>query len=137
MKLLIPLLIFLIFSAVWLFRPTAENQAAAEQESIPLSADLEQFMIRTLTAIEKNDLNQLVRMTWQPDEFTLETYQQGIFASRNFCPAKITGARRLKKNSRNITSILVNSEPRNQTYQFSLIPVKGGYAIQSISPVSP
>ena len=90
-------------------------------------------MEKVLKAIEKHDLDQLVRMTYRPDEFTLSTYREGVFAEKNFCPAVITGAVKLKKSSRDVTSVLVKSEPRGRVYQFSLISKEGVWAIKSIS----
>lgn len=134
MKLLIPILMLLIITAIWLFLPgDAEELALAEQVAVPVTVEQAAFMEKVLKAIEKHDLDQLVRMTHRPDEFTLSTYREGVFAEKNFCPAVITGAVKLKKSSRDVTSVLVKSEPRGRVYQFSLISKEGVWAIKSIS----
>lgn len=83
MKLLIPILMLLIITAIWLFLPgDAEELVLAEQVAVPVTVEQAAFMEKVLKAIEKHDLDQLVRMTYRPDEFTLSTYREGVFAEK-------------------------------------------------------
>ncbi len=136
MRYLLILTSIVIILAVWMFFPNQnKTQKLKEQNTIQVPAEAQKFMDKTLTLIQKNDMRGLFGLMSNQDEVKFEEYMNGLFATNDFCPAKVIGAVKLKNNSRNIVSIQVKSEKRSKVYQFNLIQQKKGYAITSVSSI--
>lgn len=89
---------------------------------------------KALAAIRRNDMKTLFSLMERKDRMVFDSeYAEGMFAQNDFIPAKIVGMTGLKRQERKFAAVDVYSDKRGKKYRFLLAPVKGDYAIVSIS----
>ena len=100
------------------------------------SAQQREYVEKLLGFIEKDDMQSLFKEMAVPDKISFDgKYSEGLFAEKDFCPAKIVGATQLQKTSyKEDISIHVRSIKRKKAWQFVLTPRDGSWKIRWIVP---
>ena len=113
--------------------PLAEGKCFTKVE-LNDEAAARQTVEKALAAIGTNDMKTLFSLMERKDKMIFDSsYAEGIFAQRDFTPAKIVGITGLKQQERVFAAVDVHSEQRGRDYRFMLARNKGSYAIVSIA----
>ena len=89
---------------------------------------------KALAAIEKDDMNTLFSLMKRKDRMIFDSeYAEGMFATKDFTPAKIVGVTGLKREERSFAAVDMHSGKRDKDYRFILASEKGTYTIASIA----
>lgn len=127
----------LFILALWVFYKPSHLDELRRMERVEQGTEEPlETVKKALEEIRKRDWGKLyaLMLEWDRSDFE-EMYVKGLFLREEFHPAEPTGCARLIHSHRpdNI-SVFVFSEPRNETYQFSLRRDRQGkYKIRNIS----
>jgi len=113
--------------------PLADGKRFAEYELADKDA-VRRTTEKALSAIARHDMKTLFSLMERKDRMIFDSeYAEGLFAQNDFAPAKIVGISGLKRQERTFAAVDVHSDRRDRDYRFLLVPIKGSYAIVSIS----
>ena len=130
-------IVLLALAAFALFRkksdPLADGKRFTEV-ALTDEAAARKTVEKALAAIEKNDMKALFILMERKDRMIFDSeYAEGMFAAKNFTPAKIVGITGLKRQERSFAAVDVHSDRRGKDYRFMLASDKGTYTIASIA----
>lgn len=130
-------IILLALAAVALFRKKSDPLADVKQFTEVAFTDeaaARKIVEKALDAIGKNDMDALFSLMERKDRMIFDSeYAEGMFAAKDFTPAKIVGITGLKRQDRTFSAVDVHSDKRGKDYRFMLAPKQGTYAIASIA----
>lgn len=134
---LLSIFIFLLVTGIWLWNPSDPLNELKNKQETDLPPDAEKAVRQALKYIEKHDMKSLFKiMVSQDGDFFQGVYVNGLFATKDFCPAELIemSAQRLTKSSVDHVIVQIYSKPRNKYYSMGLHKIKGQYNVSSIIP---
>ena len=131
--------VLLAGAAVLLLRGKADPLAAEKRLAEIAAPDPEAARRTTeqaLAAIDKGDMTMLFSLMARKDRMIFDSeYAEGLFAKRDFAPARIVGITGLRQQQRTFAAVDVRSQGRGRDYRFMLAPDdKNAWRIVSITP---